>query len=74
MGKEEARGSNSKGVRREKIKGGEEVREFIVRKANERKKIFFPKPEEDNIYRSYALCEREIVLLKKKFGKQSIEN
>ena len=31
MGKEEARGSNSKGVRREKIKGGEEVREFIVK-------------------------------------------
>ena len=28
MGKEEARGSNSKGVRREKIKGGEEVRVY----------------------------------------------
>ena len=33
MGREEVRGGDSKGVKREKkTKGGEEVREFIVRK------------------------------------------
>ena len=34
MGREDAKGGDSKSVRREKkTKGGEEVREFIVRKA-----------------------------------------
>ena len=33
MGREDVRGGDSEGVRREKTKGGEEVREFIVRKA-----------------------------------------
>ena len=34
MGREDVRGGDSEGVKREKkTKGGEEVREFIVRKA-----------------------------------------
>ena len=34
MGREEAKGGDSEGVRREKkTKGGEEVKEFIVRRA-----------------------------------------
>ena len=28
---------------------------------NKQNKIFFPKLKENNIYRSYALCEREII-------------
>ena len=28
---------------------------------NKQNKIFFPKLEENNIYRSYALCVREII-------------
>jgi len=40
-----------------------------------KKKYFFLRSEEDNIYRSYTLCEREIVFQKKKkIGKQPIEN
>ena len=37
------------------------------------KKIVFPRSEEDNIYKSYALCERDCFphLF---FGKQPIEN
>ena len=39
------------------------------------KKNIFPRLEEDNIYRSYALCEREIVFqFFFFFGKQPIEN
>ena len=41
---------------------------------NEQKNIFFPRIEEDNIYRSYVLCEREIVFQIIFFGKQPIEN
>ena len=40
---------------------------------NERKKILFPESKEDNIYRSYAPREREIVF-QFFFGKQPIEN
>ena len=36
--------------------------------------MFFPRLEEDNIYRSYALSEREIVFQIFFFGKQPIEN
>ena len=39
------------------------------------KKNIFPRLEEDNIYRSYALCVREIVFqFFFFFGKQPIEN
>ena len=41
---------------------------------NKQNKIFFPRLEEDNIYRSYALCVREIIFQFFFFGKQSIEN
>ena len=37
---------------------------------NKRKYIFLSQKK----YKSYALCEREIVFQKKKFGKQLIEN
>ena len=37
------------------------------------KEIFFLRLEEDNIYKSYALCERKIVF-QFFFGKQPIEN
>ena len=70
MGREEVRGGDSEGVKREKkTKEGEEVREFIVRKAKWAKENIFSRSEEDNIYRSYALCEREIV-----FQKKNLEN
>ena len=36
-------------------------------------KIFFPRSEEDNIYKSYALCEIDS-FPKYFFGKQPIEN
>ena len=52
MGREEARGGDSEGVRREK-----------------------KQREEDNIYRNYALHEREIVFqFFFFFGKQPVEN
>ena len=41
---------------------------------NKQNKIFFPRLEENNIYRSYALCEREIIFQFFFFGKQPIEN
>ena len=37
------------------------------------KKIVFPRSEEDDIYKSYALCERDC-FPNLVFGKQSIEN
>ena len=58
MGREEARGGDSDGVRREKKK--EKKWEILLwERLNERKKILFPELEEDNIYRSYVPRERE---------------
>ena len=67
MRREEVRDGDSEGTRRKKKKWGEEVREFIVRKAKwAEENIFFHRSEEDNIYRSYALCERDCFSKKKK--------
>ena len=44
-----------------KNKGREEMREFIVRKAEWAKKKMFPKSEEDNIYRNYVPDKRETI-------------
>ena len=62
MGREEARRGDSEGVRREKKRKKEKKWDSLLwEMLNEWKKIFFPRLEEDNIYRSYALCERDIV-------------
>ena len=76
MGREEAKGGDSEGVRREKKKMEEKKWESLLwERLNERKKILFPESEEDNIYRNYAPHEREIVFQFFFFlGKQSIEN
>ena len=75
MRREEVRDGDSEGARRKKKKWGEEVREFIVRKAKwAEENIFFHRSEEDNIYRSYTLCERDCFSKKKKkIVKQPIE-
>ena len=62
MGREEGIGDDSEGVRREKKQREEKKWESLLwERLNEWKKIFFPRSEKYNIYRSYALCEREIV-------------
>ena len=74
MGREEAKGGDSEGVKREKKYREEKKWESLLwERLNERKKTFFPRIENDNIYRSYALCEREIVF-QFFFGNQPIEN
>ena len=73
MGREEVRGGDSEGVRREKKQREEKKWESLLwERLNEWKKIFFPRSKED---RSYALCKREIVFHFFLFlGKQPIEN
>ena len=46
---------------RKKQKREKKWENLLWERLNERKNIVFPKSEKDNIYRSYALCEREIV-------------
>ena len=76
MGREEAKRGDSEGVRREKKQKEEKKWESLLwERLNEWKKIFFPRLEKDDIYKSYALCERERDCFpKKNFGKQLIEN
>ena len=70
MGREEARGGDNEGVRREKKQREDEKWESLLwERLNERNKIFFPRSDKDNIYRSYVLCEKEIV-----FQKKNLEN
>ena len=76
MGREEDRGGDSEAVRREKKQREEKKWESLLwERLNERtKEICFPWLEENNIYRSYALCEREIIFWNCFFGKQPIKN
>ena len=75
MGREEAKGGDNEGVKREKKQKEEKKWESLLwERLNEWKKIFFPRLEEDNIYRSYALCERDIVFQFFFFRKQPIKN
>ena len=60
MGREEAKGGDSEDVRREKKQREKKKWESLLwEMLNEWKKIFFSKLEEDNIYKSYALWEKD---------------
>ena len=75
VGREEARGGGSEGVRREKKQKEEKKWESLLwERLNEWNKILFLESEEDNIYRNYTPLEREIVFQFFFFGKQPIEN
>ena len=75
MRREEAKGGDSEGVRREKKQKEEKKWESLLwERLNEWNKILFLESEEDNIYRNYTPLEREIVFQFFFFGKQPIEN
>ena len=62
MEREETRGGDSEGVRREKKQKEEKKWESLLwERPNEWNKILFPESKEDNIYRNFAPHEREIV-------------
>ena len=67
MGREETRGGGNESVRKEKRKKKKEDKKWeslLWERLKVWKKILFPMSEEDNIYKSYVLCEREIVFQK----------
>ena len=68
MGREEGIGDDSEGVRREKKQREKKWENLLWEMLNEWKKFFF-RSEEDNIYRSYALWERDCFLFFFFFGK-----
>ena len=76
VGREEARGGGSEGVRREKKQKEEKKWESLLwERLNEWNKILFLESKEDNIYRNYTPHERERLFSNFLFfGKQPIEN
>ena len=74
MGRGETRVSDSKGVRREKVKGREKKWENLPWEREGAKQLCFPRLSTKIIFLGDATRERGIVFQKKKFGKQPIEN
>ena len=67
MGRGETKVSDNEGMMREKVRK-------LTTRERRRQKIMFPTTiDEDNIYRRCNVWERDC-FLKKKFGKQHIEN
>ena len=64
MGRGETRVSDSEGVRREKVKGGEKKWENLPWERRRQKIMFLTAINENNIYRRYNTWERDCFLKK----------